>query len=307
MKISILVNEVAGGWEPDDTRLGGTEESVVRWAEILHKWGHQVIVFRNGDQDRKHDGVIYVDRNRYAGGSDVTLNIKSSEVDPVEPTLYLTNETNAPDLDLSKYDGVIWPTEWAAKEYPVNNNTVIIIPHGYDSERIYPGDKVKNRFLYSSSPDRGLDSLTRIWPVIVDHHPDAQLYVTYGGQIDTPNTNCLGSVDQETMDELYQTADFWIHPCNGGELYGIAAIQAQASESIPIYFPTMALKETVKVGISCTDERDMLGKTLAIMADDRRKEELREQLREQKYPTWHTSAKMLESSMIKVWKSKSNK
>ena len=114
MVINFVVNEVAGGWEPTDTRLGGSEEAVVRWAEEFVKQGHEVRVYRNGHGGfHAHNGVHYEDRELYGQhGGDICINVKSSEIPPKEPTIYLTNETNASDLDLSAYQAVVWPSQW---------------------------------------------------------------------------------------------------------------------------------------------------------------------------------------------------
>src|SRR5712664_3659535 len=105
MRISFLVNEVVGGWEPTDNFLGGTEESVVRWAEELARRGNEVRIFRNGCKTESEftlKEVIYQDREHfYSGFGDVVINIKSFKVTPNKekgfnvPMFYLTNETNA--------------------------------------------------------------------------------------------------------------------------------------------------------------------------------------------------------------------
>lgn len=304
MRINFLVNHVHGGWEPIDTRLGGTEESVVRWAEELSGRGHSVIVYRNGsgyypDNICHHGNVDYMDRKDYEGGGDICINVKSSEVSPKEPTIYFTNETNATDLDLSAYDAVVWPSNWAKDNIPVNNKNVFVVPHGYDETKIYPGEKVSKQCLYASSPDRGLGTLAQIWPSVVEQHPDAQLIVTYGGRIDTPNTTCLGEVTEERMNELFNTSDLWTHPCSGGELFGITAIKAQAAGAIPVYFPTMALSETVRSGVPCTDARDMYIKLVQLLDDEERKADYRDELSRLQFPTWEKSTDMLEQLLLK--------
>ena len=268
MRINFLVNEVFEGWEPTDTRLGGTEESVVWWAEELAKRGHTIVVYRNGRDTEHvgligHNGVQYQPRQHYYGGGDICINIKSSDIAPKEPTLYLTNETNASDLDLSKYLGVIWPSEWAAENIPVNNPRKFILPHGYDPEQIKLGKKIPKQCLYASSPDRGLYQLLDIWPQVVEAHPDAQLIVTYGGEghIDVPNVMFMGEVDESTMNDLYATSDLWLHPCSGGELYCIVGKKAQAAGCIPVIIPTMALQETVARGFK-VDSIDNYAKTV---------------------------------------------
>lgn len=260
MRINFLVNQVQGGWEPTDTRLGGTEESVVRWAEELAKRGHRVNVYSNLREDKdvplNHNGVTYYDRTEWVYmPMDGCINIKSSEVAPKEPTLYLTNETDATSKDLSKYLGVIWPSEWALENIPVNNPVRYVLPHGYDHTKIYHDKKVRKQCLYASSPDRGLDVLLRAWPEIYAAHPDATLKVTYGApEYDFPGIEFLGEVDEERMNQLYRESEYWLHPCTGGELFGITGIKAQAAGCWPVYVPTMALAETVKYGTKSTFE-----------------------------------------------------
>lgn len=291
MRINFLVNEVAGGWEPTDTRLGGTEESVVKWAEELTKHGHLVNVYRNGRTNERHipfgNFPCYLPRDEEMRPADICINIKSAEIAPKEPTLYLTNETNASDLDLSAYDGVIWPSQWAADNIPVNNDNVYILPHGYDPEQIYPDRKIRNQCLYASSPDRGLDILLEAWPKVVQVHTDAHLIVTYGAlyREGLKNVFFMGDVAENEMSELFRTSEIWCHPCTGGELFGITGIKAQAAGCWPVIIPKMALQETVKYGTFSTPERyaEDLIKALYDHPQPPKTE----------YPTWESTTKKL--------------
>lgn len=290
--------QVHWGWEPTDTRLGGTEESVVRWSEELVKRGHQVTVFKNGREDAfTHNGVTYIPSktyiDNYEHNADICINVKNSELKPKEPTLYLTNETNANSLDLSPYLGVIWPSEYAVDSIPVNNPKKFILPHGYDDKKIKSSlSKINKQVLYSASPDRGLDLLAQIWPTIVEFHPDAHLFVTYGGEIYTPNTTC-GTFSEEEMNELYNTSDIWCYPCTGGELFGMNAIKAQAGGAIPVYFPTMSLPEVIQSGIACNDIRDMFNQLNRLLGDQDLKDKLRLEMAELELPTWETTTDRL--------------
>lgn len=298
--MKIIFSSSLPNWNPTDERIGGTEESIVRWADELQNRGHQVIVFRQGES-RSFNGVPYVSDERfisYEGGADISIAVNNYNAPIKGKTLYLTNETDADSIDLSKYDGVILPTQWAKESVRVNND-VYIVPHGYDSEKIKPGEKIDKRCIYTSSPDRGLESLQRIWPGVVDKHPDAELVVSYGGFIDTPNTRC-GSFTEKEMDDLYNTADLWLHPCSGGEMYGMSAVKAQAAGAIPIYFPMMALNETVQHGYSCADEREMMNKIIELLDDKDRKEKDREVLASKEYVDWNASTTELENVILKV-------
>lgn len=312
MVVNFLVNDVSymdyktqtahWGWEPTDTRLGGTEESIVRWGQEMVKQGHKVTVYRNPRDwlaPTEYQGVVYAPSDMYVGGGDICINIKNSEMKPKEPTLYLTNETNADKLDLSAYEGVIWPSQYAVDAIPVNNKT-FILPHGYDDKKINNMyEKTKKQVLYASSPDRGLDLLAQIWPTIVDNHPDAHLYVTYGGEINTPNTT-YGEFSEEEMNELYNTSDIWCYPCTGGELFGISGVKAQAAGAIPVYFPAMSLAETVQGGIACTDIRDMYNQLNELLDDQDRKAEIRKDLASKHLVNWEESTDILLEIINKV-------
>lgn len=288
MKINFLCNYVSGGWKPTDTRLGGTEESIVEWSKELRRRGHEVVVY---DNDNRH---------LYNGGGNICINIKSSEVAPKEPTLYLTNETNASDLDLSKYDAVIWPSEYAAQNIPVDNDRIFILPHGYNHKEIYPAKKNNKQCLYASSPDRGLYTLLQAWPKVYSDHPDAHLFVTYDApEFDYPGISFLRDVDEEQMNILYRETDIWCHPCNGGELFGITGIKAQAAGCVPVIIPTMALEETVKAGVF-TDERNYAQALSDTLGDQMLKDTIREQLSREHYANWEDSTDMLLQIIEKV-------
>lgn len=306
MKISFLVNRVYSGWEPDDIRLGGTEESVVEWAKELVKHGHEVSVYRNGRDEsifqRRQDGVWYYPREKYKG-ADITINVKSSEIAPQGTTLYLTNEFNASDLDLSAYDGVIWPSWWAADNIEVNNKKIYILPHGYDADKIYIDRKIPKQCFYASSPDRGLDFLLSIWSQVYIRHPDATLILTYGAQTNLPGVINLGECDEETMNEVYRTSDLWLHPCSSGELYCMTGKKAQVAGCIPVIIPRMALEETVQSGYYAKNEQDYLPLLLTVLS---KPDEDRDLLRDDVMAradavNWQQSTDMLEEIIKKSY------
>jgi len=252
VKISFICNyiEINGGWSPWDTRIGGSEESIVEWARELNKRGHKVQVFHNGKHGDYED-VAYKDHSEYEPG-DVTINVNYPEFDPQGPTIYFTSLTKNPDL--SKFDYVCVLSDYAKKNTGVVHDKVKILPLGYNEEEIHPDKKIAKQCFYASSPDRGLDVLIPAWEQVHKAHPDATLIVTYGGVLYMDGVMNLGQVDEDTMNDIYRTSDIWCHPCTGGELYCITGKKAQASGCIPVIIPTMALDETVKRGYKTTKE-----------------------------------------------------
>jgi glycosyltransferase involved in cell wall biosynthesis len=305
MRINFLVNQVFDGWEPTDTRLGGTERGVVEWAEELQRRGHIVSVYRNSrDGIGYFCGVEYWPRESYRGDGDVCINIKSPEVAPKEPTIFYTNDVDADKQDLSKYDAVLHLSQYAKDNIPVNNPNVYIVPHGYDDKLIYPGKKIPKQCFYASSPDRGLDTLLEAWPQVYAAHPDATLLVTYGGTGPAlPGVMYMGELTEEEMAEIYRTSDIWCHPCNGGELYCITGIKAQAAGCVPVILPTMALKETVKTGYF-TDKKHYAEMLIEAFQPDSETETIRGFLAEMKFPTIADSTDKLLEIIQKVYNKK---
>lgn len=303
MLIKFVVNPIYSygkeGWLPTDIRLGGTEESIVEWSRRMVAKGHEVIVYKNGEEC-EHLGVLYLNYDKYVGGG-IDINIKHHSFKHHAPAWYLTNETDVHNLDLSGFEGVILPSKWALDNLGVQHHTIRIVPHGYDPALIYPEKKIKNQCLYASSPDRGLEKLEKFWPEVVERVPDATLIVTYGGQINTPNTMCFGDIDEVMMSELFRTSQFWLHPCTGGELYCMSGIKAQVCQIIPVYYPVMALKETVLWGVR-TDDSTFVDKLVRVMTDDTNREWIVKHHTTEEYPDWDDSTDALLSTIgIKPW------
>lgn len=293
--IDFLVNQLDEGWEPSDTRLGGTERGIVEWAEALARRGNGCRIYRNGRRGAYiRNDVAYSDRQAYRGSGDITINVKCPSVAPTGPTLFFTNDVDANEQDLAEYDAVFQVSNWAKEHIRLNNTNVFVVPHGYDESRIYPGKKAAKQCLYASSPDRGLAYLLDVWPAVMRSHPDATLKVTYGyiGS-NLRGVDFLGDVSEEAMNELYRHSDFWCHPASGGELQCIAGLKAQAAGCIPVIIPTMALAETVKHGYTACKED--YGRVLidALADADGRNDAIRQLLASETYLTIEKSTDLL--------------
>ncbi len=253
MRLSFICNyiHINDGWSPWDTRVGGTEECIIQWADRLAQRGHEVQVFHNGKHGM-YKGVAYRPHAEYMPG-DITINVNYPQFQPVGRTVYYSTLTDNPDLAL--FDAVMCLSQYA-KDNTNLPHRAIIVPPGYDHTAIYPGQKIAGQCFYASSPDRGLDILLEAWPIVMSANSDATLLVTYGGHIDLPGVINLGETDEETMNDVYRTSDIWCHPCTGGELYCMVGKKAQAAGCIPVIIPTMALAETVERGFKVGKPED---------------------------------------------------
>lgn len=135
-------------------------------------------------------------------------------------------------------------------------------------------EKVKNRFIFTSVPDRGLNNLWRIWPKILKAVPDASLVITsdyrlwgcMAGQNDQhiarwivrDNIEFLGCVNRSKLVEEQLKAEFHLYPCNYDELFCIAVAESQVAGAFPITSSKGALPTT------------NMGSVLYVNADDPR-------------------------------------
>ena len=152
---------------------------------------------------------------------------------------------------------------------------IAIIGNGLDTERFIDlkADKIPNRFIWCSSPDRGLEELLIMWGGIKKHLPDATLKIFYGWEyfdttlyipeqrefkerikklIKQDSVEWCGRVGQDRLAGELAKASFMLYPPHPfRETYGIAFLEAQAAGVVCIYRQNGALGETIgKRGVS---------------------------------------------------------
>lgn len=124
---------------------------------------------------------------------------------------------------------------------------------------------------YTSSYDRGLEHLLKIWPEIKKEVPQATLHCCYGWQLFvrfySNNPASMGwkakmdemmkadgiihhgRLSQAKLKELMETCGLWTYPTHFGEINCISAMKAQAYGCVPVYINYAALQTTVQYGI----------------------------------------------------------
>lgn len=137
---------------------------------------------------------------------------------------------------------------------------VVVFPNGVDISR-YPepeyGRKFTDnpKFVYSSSPDRGLWGILQIWPMLREDFPKATLKVGYGAQkwidfnkwshgrqgemaveierlLKQPGVEDIGKIGQDELSKLQIEADAWLYPLdamNATESGCITAVENAAA------------------------------------------------------------------------------
>jgi beta-1,4-mannosyl-glycoprotein beta-1,4-N-acetylglucosaminyltransferase len=160
--------------------------------------------------------------------------------------------------------GCICLTEWHKElylnKYSQLQNKLHIINNGLDINSFKQvGHKIKNKFIYSSRPERGLQVILQLWPQILNEIPDATLSVaTYGkfpsndfefmlkNIIDSfPSMHYLGNLNVSNLYEEMRTAEYWLYPTSWPETSCITALEMLMSEVICLYYPVAGLINTV--------------------------------------------------------------
>jgi beta-1,4-mannosyl-glycoprotein beta-1,4-N-acetylglucosaminyltransferase len=170
----------------------------------------------------------------------------------------------------NKYiNGCICLTEWHRnifiEKYPELKDKIYLINNGIDNSLFTSRiNKIPNKFIYSSRPDRGLDTLIDLWPKILEKIPDATLTISsYGSfpcnqkeillknKIDQfVSINYLGKLNTEKLYEQIASAEYWLYPTSWPETSCITALEMLRSEVICLYYPVAGLKYTMdKYGI----------------------------------------------------------
>lgn len=159
-----------------------------------------------------------------------------------------------------------WHGEFTLHDNPaVRPEQIRVMPNGVDLS-LYPWTPVgkdpheakrtgRKRFHYTSSPDRGLWHLLRMWPAVMAKYPEAELRVGYGatrwtseakwqhnrvGEMATeieillkqPGVRDVGQVGQRELAMMQRSSTAWLYPCDTiqpTETGCITAIEAGAA------------------------------------------------------------------------------
>ncbi len=174
---------------------------------------------------------------------------------------------------VAKMDKIFVKTEYHRSLYPmVPNEKFVVIGNGIDLAR-FKGYRVKEpyRFIYSSTPNRGLDIVLKIWGRLKEHFKDAELHLYYGWEsfekIEKNNPERMawmnkmkkemmqpgiinhGRVGQKELANDELLTSFWLYPTYFPEIHCITACEMQAAGVIPLTSGYAALEETQKCGL----------------------------------------------------------
>ncbi len=351
----LLVIHTGNAYEPWTSEnievqgIGGSETAASHMAEEMTKLGYRVIVFSLcGAREGEYKGVEYLDRSRFARFVEmnhITVFIASRYVNLFDFNIRATrkylwaHDARALCAHLGGEDGVVrhyegidgifclsrWHRDIFAEAHGIKKDKIIITGNGINPARFdRPIEKQPYRFIYSSSLDRGLDTLLAMFPRIRGEFPQAELHVFYGFEtwdksieqsgdtamkalresiysaLDQPGVFFHGRVGQQRLAEEFLRSDVWFYPTRFIETYCITALEAQMAGAVCICSDLAALRTTVAdrgillQGDPCTEEyrRQALHEICSILRDDERKRSLTTKAKEwARKQTWANRAK----------------
>lgn len=280
-------------WEPwsprilNDRGCGGSETAAIQMAESLSRLGHRVSVFNQNDGEGCHEGVSYVDHRRFnpRNPPDILIAWRYPELadfGEIGWQRYLwmhdidVGERLTPER-AKRFTGILALSETHKEHllrgYPfLDPNRLLVTRNGLDLTRFdQTVERRGQQLIYSSSPDRGLDILLKMFPKIKEQCPDATLHVFHGWAdldrtaqfdpgirafkgnlallLDQPGVAYHGQVNQRRLALEMLASALWVYPTYFTETSCITAMEAQAAGAIPVTRRLAALAETVKFGM----------------------------------------------------------
>ena len=174
---------------PEAPRVYGASEPLIcRLAASLAHAGHLVDAIYKGDKELFVDGVRWWPYERHPKTCDVLISCewlileKEFEYERLYVPLNKINPILSQKED--KVNAFVVFSEEHKRQLLFINPTikeeqVVLIPPGVEIPETL-GPKIRNRLLWSNTPERGLVHLARAWPALLKRVPDATIAITYG-------------------------------------------------------------------------------------------------------------------------------
>jgi hypothetical protein len=156
--------------------------------------------------------------------------------------------------------------ELFSKEYPYLPLTTI--NNGIEPSLFSEKTKHPNRFIFTSRSERGLATLLRLWPSILEKRPDSTLvissYEPFPKEQDEhllPLHSSIQHVGKLSPTELYEemaVAEYWLFPSDFLETSCITALEMMATKVKCLYYPIGGLVDTMGgYGIKMTRGKEL--------------------------------------------------
>lgn len=293
-EIAILCGPGFEEWSPKSikTGLGGSEQAVVYMSQELKKLGWKVTVYANpGKEAGNHDGITYLPWHSLNPKENFNVLILWRGIGFVDfkpqakfTMLWMHDIPNNPDFTEDRVDRVnkiavlsefhkgLFRVDRGGKFEPIPDKKMFLTANGIVPMK--PSKKVERdplRLIYSSSPDRGLVYLLKMWPDIIKEVPEANLHIYYGFDVfdaihkgapgrmkwkqmvlnlmRQPGITYHGRIGHNDLHKEMAKSGIWAYPTDFDEISCITAMECQALGAVPVVTTQGALNETVRNGL----------------------------------------------------------
>ncbi len=287
--VSIFCGDCFEVWTPDSMKtsgVGGSEEAVIHMAKRLAALGWNVEVFNSIPEEKVFDGVSYKPWWMFSTETPTDMLViwrmpqffDASRGTCKKTYLWMHDVTQPGEFTekrLSRIDKVMFLSKAHRSLFPnVPEEKVMYTGNGIDTDMLIADAGVAERhpwkMINTSAPDRGLDTILKMWPKIRAKYPEAEFHWFYGWQTyDSYNAGNLermafkeeilklmkqpgvferGRVSHDVIARETASADIWLYPTEFFETSCITAMKCQALGAVPATTDVGALKETVFSG-----------------------------------------------------------
>jgi predicted O-methyltransferase YrrM len=273
--------------------VGGSETYIIEMSRYIKKNSNfDVYVFCNTpeEKDEIFEGVYYKHLNSYYKFINTNyvkhcIISRYSEYLPITfkgftENVYFVIHDLTPSgivipIDL-KLKNIFCLTEWHVQYFTERFPTLkdITIPLYYGIDDLFKNKneihKHKNKFIYSSFPNRGLLQLLQMWPKIYKKNPTSTLHIysdidnKWSNDVDPEKMSLIknilneynykkngfgiyyhGWVNKKELANAWSSVDIWFYPCTFMETFCLTALEAASSKTLCITNDLAALKNTV--------------------------------------------------------------
>ena len=252
--------------------VGGAELALLTLCAEWVKLGHEVVLYN----DPREMNVSSFEQRKIADfepkmDRDILINFRSpnpmSTLSTVKGKKIWWSTDQYSVGDYAKFSSymdeivVISPfhSDHFRSAYGINGVHVIDIPVRVDDYNI-DVPKIKNRLIFTSVPDRGLDNLLKAWPMVLMFVKDASLVITSDYRLwgvphannehfrvkwmRTKNVMFHGALPRKAFIKEELAADVFAYPSSYDELFCISCAEAQYAGAYPVTSTTGALRTT---------------------------------------------------------------
>lgn len=246
-----------------DHGIGGSEYAVIKLAQQFADNGHDVIVSGNVYTELI-DGVNYVSSENLTNNQHFDIVIATNYIHyllflesigitfdksyfwlhntsyhpyyrgeslPNDGIEYLESDRLTKVVCVSEYHSNLMKSKWPHLADKITYIDNAIDPSDFEKISV---ERVSNRFIYSSAPDRGLETLLQMWPSIKKMKPNATLYIASPPyamswydeyKVDYDDVHFLGNLSPSELYKNIKMSEYWVYPSVYNETYCITALE----------------------------------------------------------------------------------